>query len=242
MCSINRKGIEDMDEQSLELLFAQGESIERIATRFRKDPSTISYWAKKYGLTSRHSEKHAPKGGIERERLEALVEAGMSIGTIAEAIQRSAATARHWLAKYGLETKATGQRRAGRDARDAGLVTIKRTCRHHGVTDFWLEGRGAYRCLLCRQEAVARRRRRVKEIPVREAGGARALCGYADWVGALQFHHRDRSTKSFSLGNTGVTGSLARARREARKCVLLCSNCHAEVEAGRKNVPEIDPA
>ncbi len=31
--------------------------------------------------------------------------------------------------------------------------------------------------------------------------------------------------------------SLARARDEARKCVLLCSNCHAEVETGHATVP-----
>ena len=31
---------------------------------------------KKYGLESQFAEKHAAKGGIERERLEELVEAG----------------------------------------------------------------------------------------------------------------------------------------------------------------------
>ena len=39
-------------------------------------------------------------------------------------------------------------------------------------------------------------------------------------------------TKNFSLSHEGVTRSLERAREEARKCVLLCANCHAEVEAG----------
>jgi hypothetical protein len=29
-----------------------------------------------------------------------------------------------------------------------------------------------------------------------------------------------------------VARSIARARDEAGKCVLLCANCHAEVEAG----------
>jgi IS30 family transposase len=32
-----------VDKQSLELLLAQGESIERIAKRVGKDPSTVSY-------------------------------------------------------------------------------------------------------------------------------------------------------------------------------------------------------
>ena len=86
-----------MDKQSLERLLGQGESVERIAARFGKDPSTISYWMKKYGLTSPYAEKHAVEGGIERERLEGLVEAGLSIAEIATAVGRSKATVRHWL-------------------------------------------------------------------------------------------------------------------------------------------------
>ena len=41
-----------------------------------------------------------------------------------------------------------------------------------------------------------------------------------------------KATKEFALSPEGVTRSLERARAEARKCVLLCANCHAEVEAG----------
>ena len=97
-----------MDKESLELLLAQGVSIERIAKRFRKDPSTVSYWMKKHGLTSPYAEKHAAKGGIERERLEALVEAGMTIAEIAADVGRSKATVRHWLRRYGLRTTERG--------------------------------------------------------------------------------------------------------------------------------------
>jgi ribosomal protein L30E len=49
---------------------------------------------------------------------------------------------------------------------------------------------------------------------------------------ALHFHHIDPATKSFGLARRGITRSLERVRAEAAKCVLLCSNCHAEVEAG----------
>jgi 5-methylcytosine-specific restriction endonuclease McrA len=91
---------------------------------------------------------------------------------------------------------------------------------------------GGWRCLKCRSEAVSRRRRRVKEILVAEAGGACATCGYSGCVAALEFHHLDPRAKRFSVAGRGVTRSLAAAREEAQKCVLLCSNCHAEVEAG----------
>lgn len=228
-----------MDKQSLEVLLSQGVSIERIAKRFGKDPSTVSYWMKKYGLVSPFREKHAAKGAIDRGELEALVNAGASIATIAQTMQRSVATVRHWLSKYGLETRRTSDRRTGKAARQAGFLTVGRVCRNHGLTDYWLEGRGTYRCMLCRSEAVVRRRRKMKEILVREAGGACAICGYDEWLGALHFHHRDRAEKAFALSGTGVTRSLERARDEARKCVLLCSNCHAEVEAGRRCIPDL---
>jgi hypothetical protein len=97
---------------------------------------------------------------------------------------------------------------------------------------FRLEGRGVYRCVRCRTENVSKRRRRIKATLVREAGGRCALCGYDRFVGALQFHHLEPEQKSFSVSGDGLTRSLERARAEASKCALLCSNCHAEVEAG----------
>jgi hypothetical protein len=107
-----------------------------------------------------------------------------------------------------------------------------RACSRHGWTVFRLDTRGTYRCVVCSQERVADRRRRVKRILVEEAGGCCVECGYCACCAALQFHHLDPSTKSFALSHEGATRGLARAREEARKCVLLCANCHAEVEAG----------
>jgi hypothetical protein len=72
----------------------------------------------------------------------------------------------------------------------------------------------------------------VKQILVEEAGGRCSICGYDRHVGALQFHHREGSTKKFGVADRGCTRSLAAVRAEAEKCVLLCANCHSEVEAG----------
>jgi hypothetical protein len=72
----------------------------------------------------------------------------------------------------------------------------------------------------------------MKEALVAEAGGKCAICGYSRCLAALEFHHLDRSTKSFALARRGITRSMAEAQAEAKKCVLLCANCHAEVEAG----------
>jgi hypothetical protein len=88
----------------------------------------------------------------------------------------------------------------------------------------------------CRGDAVTRRRQRVKRILVEEFGGACTLCGYRDCIAALQFHHLDPSTKSFGLGSRGLARALEKVRAEAQKCVLLCANCHVEVEMGVRSL------
>jgi predicted HNH restriction endonuclease len=87
---------------------------------------------------------------------------------------------------------------------------------------------------------VSRRRRKVKRQLVEEAGGRCRLCGFDEHPAALQFHHLDPEEKEFHLGGQGHSRGIARMRAEAEKCILLCANCHALVEAGVKNVPGVD--
>jgi transposase len=234
-----------MDKQSLELLLAQGESIERIAKRFGKDASTVCYWCKKFGLKSQWADKHAAKGPLDKERLAQLVAAGMTIAEIAEEVQRSKATVRHWLRSFGMKTKnGIGTRRPGVStaAREAGLLSTMMRCDRHGETEFVIEGRGYYRCKRCRAESVARHRQKLKAILVNEAGGRCVICGYSRHIQALQFHHVDPAEKRMGLSDQGVTYSLERLRAEAKKCILLCATCHVEVEIGAVSLPATVPA
>lgn len=228
-----------MEKESLELLLGHGISVEQIAKRFRKDPSTVTYWMRKYGLEAPNREKCAAKGGIGRERLEELVEAGLSIAEIAATVERSKATVKHWLSRFGLRTKsARGLPTAATEiGKRAGRLTIRKSCPRHGETAFTLEGRGYYRCKRCRSERVAERRRKVKATLAAEAGGRCRICGYDRYIGALEFHHLDPAEKRLGLSYKGVALAIATLREEARKCVLLCANCHAEVEAGLAVVP-----
>jgi 5-methylcytosine-specific restriction endonuclease McrA len=107
-----------------------------------------------------------------------------------------------------------------------------KVCATHGRTEFVLEGRGYYRCKECRKQRVLDWRRRARLKLIAEAGGCCRLCGYDRYVGALHFHHLDPLTKEFGISGRGFTRSIRKMREEASKCVLLCSNCHAEVEAG----------
>jgi transposase len=229
-----------MDRDSLAVLLSQGLSVEKIGKRFGKDPSTVSYWMKKFGLEAPNRTKHAAKGGIEREELERLVGAGLSIAQIASAVGLSKGTVRHWLCRYGLTTKTAHQIRREQvvgPAREAGLLTVSMECRYHGETEFILEGRGYYRCKRCRTGSVIKRRRRVKAILVGEAGGRCVLCGYDEHIAALEFHHLDPAQKRLAISYNGASLSLETLRAEARKCVLLCSNCHAALEAGAVKLP-----
>jgi transposase len=221
-----------MEKELLEQCLAEGMSLEAIGKRVGKHESTVSHWMKKHGLAAPGAEKHAAKGAPSKDELERLLRLGMSLRAIAKEMDRSLATIRHWMKRYDL--KAISHRH---DAPDGGTREATLECRRHGKTSFVLEGRGYYRCKRCRLERVGRRRRTIKSKLVAEAGGKCVICGYHRCQRALQFHHLDPRTKEFHLGHTGVTRSLARCRAEARKCILLCANCHAEVEAGITAVP-----
>jgi transposase len=221
-----------VDKEFLQECLAKGMSLEAIGELAGKHESTVGYWLKKHGLLAVNRDRHAPRGGIDKARLEELVEQGATVRTIAAVLGFSEGAVSHWLRKYGLTTRAGERRRVGRAAKESGQPIVKMSCRHHGLTDFWLEGRGIYRCLKCRSARVSARRRRMKALLVEDAGGRCRLCGYDRYVGALHFHHRDPQQKSFAMSGQGITRSLAKARVEAQKCILLCSNCHAEVEAG----------
>lgn len=224
-----------MDAVDLEGYLRQGLSLDRIGELTGRHASTVGYWMKRHGLAAVNRDRHAPKGGIDKETLAALVDRGFTTREVAERLGLSQSTVRHWLRRHGLRTW-RARRADSHGVRGVDAPRQRRECRRHGVTDFWLDNRGIYRCLRCRSEAVARRRRRLKEILVSEAGGRCNVCGYDRYIGALQFHHRDSETKKFGVGERGLTRSLEVLRTEVAKCVLLCANCHSEVEGGIVNI------
>jgi hypothetical protein len=218
-----------MEREFLEEQLAAGRSLEQIGRLVGKHPSTVGYWLNKHGLVAAHHAEYAPRGGISRERLAELVERGLTTRGIAAECSVGCSTVRYWLKRHGLET---ARSRRARESDGPRPSHVTRECPAHGPVSFALESRGYYRCTRCRSEGVSRRRRKVKEILVAEAGGRCTACGFDAHQAALEFHHLDPSQKRFNLSLRGVTRSIDKLRAEARKCVLLCSNCHALVEAG----------
>lgn len=60
-----------------------------------------------------------------------------------------------------------------------------------------------------------------------------AQCGYRKHPCALQFHHLDPSTKKFTIGRTNEW-SINMLASEIAKCIVLCANCHAVLEAEKR--------
>jgi hypothetical protein len=227
-----------MTKGELEGYLAEGLSLAEIGKRVGRRPSTISYHLKKHGLKPVNQQRHLRRGPIPEDQLRKLHEEGASLKEMAEQFDRGIATVRYWIERYGLGATAGSRRRAAaKRARLAGLREIDFVCRRHGEGPHVIENGGRIRCKRCRSAGVSEQRRRTKRILVEEAGGACLICGYRKCLAALEFHHKDRKTKLFALSRQGVTRSLEEARAEARKCILLCSNCHAEVENGVTRVP-----
>jgi hypothetical protein len=115
---------------------------------------------------------------------------------------------------------------------------LYRHCPHHGRYEFVKRSDTSHlRCKRCRNEAVGRTVRKNKSQLIAESGGQCGNCGYKKCQAALHFHHRDLNTKSFSLAKLGGI-SLDRLRVEAKKCDLLCGNCHAELHDKNLTFPE----
>jgi hypothetical protein len=77
--------------------------------------------------------------------------------------------------------------------------------------------------------SLKKRRLRRKAELVAAAGGRCVDCGYSRCSAALEFHHRDATTKEFGVGR--FNGSLERLLVEVAKCELLCANCHRQRHA-----------
>lgn len=89
------------------------------------------------------------------------------------------------------------------------------------------------------KHAVVKRRRKVKALAVAYKGGRCQVCGYAKYQGALDLHHLDPKLKEFGIADTGYNHSWDKIREEVDKCVLVCANCHREIEGGVTQLPEV---
>jgi 5-methylcytosine-specific restriction endonuclease McrA len=106
---------------------------------------------------------------------------------------------------------------------------MEKICKKHGLTEYVIRIDGRSRCKKCAVDAVQKRRHVLKEKAVAYKGGKCVKCGYNKYVGALEFHHTN-GDKEFGIGAKGYTRSWEKVKEELDKCILVCSNCHKEIE------------
>lgn len=109
---------------------------------------------------------------------------------------------------------------------------MMKNCHKHGSTKHFPRQDGSNRCGKCASSWVIENRRRKKQKLVNEFGGQCVVCGYKKYVGALDFHHVNPKEKTFALSVKGLSYSWESLLSEAKKCVVVCKNCHTEIEAG----------
>jgi len=72
---------------------------------------------------------------------------------------------------------------------------------------------------------------------VKRFGGKCSVCDYNKNFSALTFHHLNPEIKSFQLDLRSLSNRKQSAiDDEAKKCVLLCHNCHAELHNPKHNL------
>lgn len=139
----------------------------------------------------------------------------------------------------------------------------KKRCRKCGkwTTDFAADYMAE--CKKCRDvvSETTRVRRQIKAKAIEHKGGGCQRCGYNACQRNLTFHHIDPTTKDPRLIRKGKRASKKRGQKqscvtqtvsvvalsrkwkvvkeEIDKCILLCKNCHGEIEEGLWSIGEI---
>ncbi len=112
---------------------------------------------------------------------------------------------------------------------DAPHKGEKIKCKKCGKTYTYLRrGETKSLCLTCTGRTHANRK---KIWAVKYLGGKCKVCGYSKCLRALMFHHKDPSTKKFTISSWYCL-SYERLKKELDKCILLCANHHYELHAG----------
>lgn len=80
-----------------------------------------------------------------------------------------------------------------------------------------------------KSKTITALRKAMKKEAVKRLGGKCSICGYDKSLRALEFHHKDPKEKDFGLAAKGHVHGWDTYWKEVQKCILVCSNCHAEI-------------
>ena len=120
-----------------------------------------------------------------------------------------------------------------------------KNCKHHGDTIFKKAKRARgenYECLACNTKRTTSWRSNRKQYLVDLFGGRCQCCDCEKPIQVYDFHHLHPELKRFGINNAIKNGvSLDKILEELRNCIMVCANCHREIEAGLIDISNIKP-
>lgn len=110
---------------------------------------------------------------------------------------------------------------------------MSRVCIGCGVECSVIVGRRKYCSKVCKEKAIQESQKRCKDkvsvafCQFKESIGCSA-CGYDRFGGSLDFHHLE--ARRFRITGWRWWSNSEELQVEISKCILLCKNCHYELE------------
>lgn len=113
------------------------------------------------------------------------------------------------------------------DAKIKGDNFICLSCKR----EFPLDRSKGHRSRKCASCNILSRKSKMKLRCLEYKGNSCIRCRYNKCSAALVFHHFDESNKEFNISGS-YNRSWNKLKAELDKCILICSNCHAELHYG----------
>lgn len=92
---------------------------------------------------------------------------------------------------------------------------------------------------MSKPQDVVNFRKRVKTALVESFGNKCQFCQISYPQSVYDFHHLNPAEKDFNVGSQSTTRSKASVAEEAKKCVMVCANCHRLIEHEGLNIEHL---
>lgn len=162
-----------------------------------------------------------------KEKLEKLINDGLSTREISKNIGKSQTTVRYWLKKFELKTINSTNDAFKKVKKCCKCKEIKNISEFYKKTDKYLQ---PY-CKHCLNQIQIERWRKRKIEAIKYKGSCCVKCGarYPDEPSCVfDFHHLQPEIKEMSWNELRLY-SDKKIKEELDKCILLCSNCHRKI-------------
>lgn len=156
---------------------------------------------------------------IEKKILEDFVRKGYTKKQVSDELGIGYSTVYRYMSHHGLKFTVTEKTKR---IRRSHLCE----CGETNPTKFY--GTRKTKCKKCWNIQTAEKGRENKRKGIAYLGGECENCGYKKNADALDFHHKDPSTKE---DNYRSRVGWKRLKKELDKCMLLCANCHREIHS-----------